>query len=366
MNKYAYNDITFMQYTLFIHSSQVGIGILQLPRQIAASAGTAGWMSILIGWALSVAASLVLIQVMKKHPGDTIIDLLPRYFGVWIGRLFTLAFAIYFGILAYTVMSRASLFITSWILPQTADYVLMLLFCIPTYMVVRNGLRVQGRYSELVFFLSLWMPLFYLLPLKDAHWNYLLPLVKDGWSPIVQTTSLTVNSFLGFETALFLYPFLKNKETAVPGIVIANTLSMLVFLFVTLACFVYFSPEGILQFNEPTLNILKAIQLSFLERPEIVFLAFYLVIISTTWMPNVYWSIFCTSQLLGKQNHHRHLVIFLLLSIAITFFYKLSFDKNDQLQRIIGMVGVVIAFVLPVILWLYMAGHRLIRRRRTP
>lgn len=364
MNKYAYNEITFMQYTLFIHGSQVGIGILQLPRQIAASAGTGGWMSIIIGWVLALAASLVLIQVMKKHPEDTIIDLLPRYFGVWAGKLFALFFAFYFGVLAYTVISRAILFICSWILPQTADYMLMILFCVPTYLVVRNGLRVQGRYSELVFFLSLWMPLFYLVPLKDAHWNYLLPLIKDGWGPIVKTTSLTINSFLGFETAFFLYPFLKRKETAVTGIVIANTMSMLVFLFVTLSCFVFFSPEGILQFNEPTLNILKVVESSFLERLEIVFLAFYLFVLSTTWMPNMYWTVFCSSQLLGKQNHHRHLVIFLLLSIAVTICFKLSFDKNDQLQHVIGNVGLMIAFGLPVLLWLYMAGHRLIRRRR--
>ncbi|WP_282938389.1 endospore germination permease [Paenibacillus sp. RC67] len=364
MKKYAYNNITFMQYTLLIHGSQIGIGILQLPRQLAATAGTDGWMAIIIGWVISVIASLFLVQVMKNHPEDTLIDLLPRYFGVWAGKVFSLLFAFYFGFLAYTVISRAILFISSWILPQTADYTLMILFCIPTYLVVRNGLRIQGRYSELVFYISLWMPLFYLVPLKDAHWEYLLPLVKDGWAPILHTASFTIYSFLGFETAFFLYPFLQKKESAALGIVIANTLSMLVFLFVTICCFVFFSPEGILQFNEPTLNILKVVELSFLERLEIVFLAFYLFIISTTWMPYMFWAVFCSSQLFGKQNHHLHLIVFLLLTIAATIGFKLSFDKNDQWQQILGNAGVLISFALPVGLWLYIGGHRLLKRRR--
>ena len=44
----------------------------------------------------------------------------------------------------------------------------MLLLLIPTYVIARNGLRILGRYAELVFMISLWIPFVYLLLLKDV------------------------------------------------------------------------------------------------------------------------------------------------------------------------------------------------------
>ena len=50
MKKYAYNDITVMQYIFIINASQVGTGILSLPRVLAEKAGTDSWIALFIGW----------------------------------------------------------------------------------------------------------------------------------------------------------------------------------------------------------------------------------------------------------------------------------------------------------------------------
>jgi hypothetical protein len=34
-------------------------------------------------------------------------------------------------------------------LPQTPDIVIIILFTVPTWLIVRSGIRVQGRYAEL-------------------------------------------------------------------------------------------------------------------------------------------------------------------------------------------------------------------------
>lgn len=50
--------------------------------------------------------------------------------------------------------------------------------------------------------------------------------------PILNTVNKGIFSFLGFEIAFFLYPYLQKKEKASYGMVMANTLSLLAFLLI--------------------------------------------------------------------------------------------------------------------------------------
>ena len=79
-----------MQYILMIHGVQMGVGVLTLPRELAEKAGTDGWITIIISWFFTTMAGLIIIQIMKKYPNGTILDLLSHYFGKWIGKLGTL------------------------------------------------------------------------------------------------------------------------------------------------------------------------------------------------------------------------------------------------------------------------------------
>jgi len=364
MRKYAYNEITLMQYIMLIHGAQLGLGILQLPRELAEAAGTDGWISLIIGWMASVCVSLIVIQVMKKNPDATLLDALSIYFGKWGRIVGGIAISLYFGFFTFTLMARSLLFIKVWILPRTPDYVIMLLFVIPTYLVTRNGLRVLGRYAELMFYLFVPLLAVFLVPWGDAHLLYLLPVVKEGWKPILHAVQTTVVSFLGFEVAFFLYPFLQKKHLASIGIVVANTISMLVYLIVIITCFVFFSPEGITWFMQPTLNLLKVVEFQFVERLEIVLLAFYLFITFRVWSSYLFWSVFCTTQLQGKQDHRLHLMLFLLGMTIYPIFFNFTFTQNDNLQKLFGKLGIGFAYAFPVLLWLYTWGYDYVKRRK--
>ncbi|MEH7108488.1 GerAB/ArcD/ProY family transporter [Bacillus sp. JJ1764] len=363
MKKYTYNEITLTQYIFLIHGAQVGIGVLQLPRILAEKAGTDGWIIIIFGWIASIVASLIIIQIMKKYPEGTLIDLITKYFGKWAGKAIALFIALYFAYSAFLILQRSILFIQIWILPGVAGYVLMFLFAIPTYTIARSGIRIIGRYAELVFFLLLWMPFFYWFALwGNHHWIHLLPLFKD-MKKVLLATKTTAYSFFGFEIVFLLYPFLQNKEKASVGIIIANSLSMLVFLFITLVCFAFFSPDEITHFNEPTLSILKVVEFRFLERMEIIFLAFYLLVLSRAWMPYIYGAVFCTSWLFGKQNHSKHLLLLLLLMVVTIYFVIPTFNQNDLLQGLSAKIAFPFIYIIPLFLWIYLSIHERIRSR---
>ncbi|MGA5691575.1 GerAB/ArcD/ProY family transporter [Cytobacillus pseudoceanisediminis] len=357
------NKITLRQYILLIHGVQMGTGVLTLPRELAEKAGTDGWIAIIICWFFSTLTSLIIIQIMKKYPNGTVLDLLTHYFGKWIGRAGTIIYALYFALLTHVIFIREALFIQAWILPRTNILILILLLSIPSYLVVRKNISILGRYSEFVFFMTLWTILIYLIPMKHAEWLHLLPVLKEGWVPILTVLKTAIFSFLGFEIAFFLYPFLQKKEKASMGIVAANTLTLFAYLMITIGAFAFFSPDEITIYNEPTIIILKVIEFEFIERLEIVFFSFYLFVMSTTVLPYMFMTVFCTSQLVGKQDHSRHLALFLLFECVFAVLIPPTFDNNIHLQKIIEQAGLILAFAFPLCLWGYVWLHGLFKRR---
>ncbi|NBD23315.1 GerAB/ArcD/ProY family transporter [Paenibacillus glycinis] len=345
------NRITIVQFVLTIHSMQLGVGAISIPADLARISGTDGWIALIMGWAVSVVASLIIVQVMKRYPKGTILELIAHYFGQWAGRLTALVFVVYSAIFAYLILDRMVLIIQSWIMQQTPPYTLMLLFIVPAYVIVKGGVRIIGRYSEVVVLCSLWMPLAMLVLLKEANWLHLLPVLKEGWMPVFKTVNTTIITFLGFESIYYIYPNLDRKRYASVGVAIANTLTLLVYLFLTLICFLVYSPDQITQFNDAVLSVVKIIEFRFLERFDIVMLTCYLLIISKTWIPPLYIAVYCTKRLLFGGKPELYLGVFLAGMVVVTYLWNPDWNESVDALKWFSNFGIAIAYVFPLCLW---------------
>lgn len=353
MTKYASNEITFTQSILILAGIQVSVGFLVIPRILSEQAGTDGWISLVIGWLISLASNLIIVQVMKRCPDGTVLELLTNYIGKWAGIAGAIVLALYFLFICYSCLIYSVIITKSWLIPQTPDHIIMLLLLLPTGAIARIGLREVARYAEIVFLMSLWIPFAYMIPLKDAHWLHLLPLFKEGVMPVISAVPATFYFFTGFATTFIWYPFFKDKQKASTVVVLSNTLTLFVFLFITIVCFVYFSPDRITDYKEPAINVLKTIEFNFIERIEVLFIAFYLFIFSLAWIPFMYLGSFCTSWMFGKQNHRGHLLIIWLLFAGSGFFFMPTTSQSEDMGSIVGKLGLVFDYLLPVCLFLY-------------
>lgn len=363
MKKYAFNEITFTQTILIVSGIQLSVGFLSIPRVLAEQVGTDGWISLLIGWLVAVAANLLIVQVMKRRPDGTLLDVLTTSIGKWAGIAGGIVLALYFLYISYSTLVYSVLVAKAWLVPQTPSSIIMLLLLLPAGAIARKGLRIVARYAEFVFILSLWIPFAYLIPLKDAHWLHLLPLFKEGLKPVLSGVSATIYYFVGFATTFIWYPFLQDKQRASAAVVISNTLSLLVFLFISLVCFVYFSPDRIAEYNEPAINVLKIIEFKFIERIEVLFIAFYLLIFSLAWIPFLYLGSFCTSWLFGKQDHRGHLLVYWLLFACSGFFFMPTSSQSEKLNEMLGKLGFGFEYMFPVCLFLYVWIQDRFKRR---
>uniref|UniRef100_UPI000B244E94 GerAB/ArcD/ProY family transporter n=1 Tax=Neobacillus fumarioli TaxID=105229 RepID=UPI000B244E94 len=207
--------------------------------------------------------------------------------------------------------------------------------------------------SIIVFYITMWILFLFFIPLKDGSLLHLLPLFKVGWEQIAASALPTIYSFLGFELAFIFYPFLQKKQYAVRGIVIANTYVMLFYLFVTLSCFVFFSPDDISNFNQPVLSLVKVINFQFLERIDMIVLNILLLIFSRAWILYMYCAVYCSSQLMNKQDYSSHVPVLLALFIATIFFIHPTWLQLKTWQEWMSNAGIGLAYIFPTFLWVY-------------
>ena len=200
------------------------------------------------------------------------------------------------------------------------------------------------------------MPLLLFIPLKDGHWIYLLPFLKEGWIPVVTTVKSTIIAFLGFEFAFVLYPYLTNKSAA-KGIIIANMITLCVYLQVTFVSFVYFSPDGITKFygrlflllHHFTFHFWNDLKLSFYHFISSLFSILVFLIFSLLQMESINY--------LTKRSP---LPVWILLfgCIFVLFFYIPSSYQISALREFWGTASYFIVFLFPVVFLLYMTLYQ--------
>lgn len=339
------------------------MGVLSLPRLLAEKAGTDGWISIILAWLANLFFGILIVLVMSKYPQDSLPELFVRLFGRILGKLLLIPIVAYFAFFSWSILVNSILFIKTWFLPLTPAVYIMILFAVPTYIIVAKNLQIMGRYTEIVFYLTVWMSLILLIPMRDGQLIHLLPVWKTGLGPVLEGVPVTTNSFVGFEIVYFIYPYLTKKEWAVRGVVLANTLTVFVYLFITLICFIYYSPNEITEYNQPVLNLLKMIEFRFLERFDMIYLAVYLFVVSTAWTPYFFGAAFGTARLFDSQNHGPAVVFFLLAMIVMSYILQPSWEESETWTSWVTKAAYVVVYALPVFLFPYVTLHRKLVRR---
>jgi spore germination protein (amino acid permease) len=358
--------LSFGQFVLVIYKTQVGIGVLTLPHDLYVVGGIDGWISILIGWFLSILSSYFVLKALQKHPDESLFDILPKYFGKWIGRMILIGWLIY-TLFAATVLFMYTVHIAKvWILPNTSPLILGLLFLIPIYQITTNGLPMISRYAELTFLITIWMVPVLLYSMQNGLWINLLPVARDGWAPILKAVPLTSLSFMGFEIAYILYPHLKKKKDAFKGVVIANSMSALIFLTVSILSYIRLSEPELKLSIWPTLDLLKLIRFPFLERLEIIFNSAYIIILFMSVIPYLYMALDGANHIYKRLQERWSLIIVLSLWAVALFFPIITYVPINHIKEWYSHAGLVFAFLFPFIFWLYSKFFLALRKGKIP
>lgn len=354
-------NISILQFILLIFGIQIGIGMLALPREIANKAGTSSWIAIIFGGLLSTMISIAFIKIREKSPSSNFVDFITFYLGKVLGRILVFIISIYFICMGFTVLVRTILYIQSYILQQTSLTMVLLIFLVPTYQLVSGGVHLIAKYVETIFPIIVFVLLMLLFTLKDMNIYYIFPIIKDGWMPIFKTIPTTTLSFLGIEVILLIYPYLKEKEKAIKGVIIGNAMSTFTYLFVTLICFVVYSPYEITKIYEPVIDILSVLEFQYVERLDFVLLSLFILVISKTWVTYLWAGMTGITELFQIKRFIMVLLLLFIVFVLITYVVIPTFTTTNIWINYTSKIGVCIITMMPIILWL---GHFIKKRYR--
>lgn len=350
-------QLTSRQFIFAVYKTQVGVGILTLPRELAEKSGTAGFLTMFITWGMSIAVSFFIIRSMRKFPGLSFNEVLARIFGRAAGWGLSALWSFYSFFAAFTIILSTINLIQVWILQEIAAYKLAFLFLLPLYMVCRHTEAVVGRFAEFVFLSTMWLYPMLFFALKGANILNILPIFRDGPGAVLAGVSVAVVPYLGLEAALFLYPRHQDPKRAFRDLAVANSMSTLLYVAVTVISFVFFDNDQIKQHIWPTLELLKTVKFAFLERFEIVFLPFYLMVILYTPLAYLFIGARTAAALFRRPSHLGAIRLACLAIFGATLFFEPDYDMIRSLSRIFAIIGYFV-FAFPIVLWLGTLLHR--------
>lgn len=292
------------QLFCFIIQAQIGVGILSLPFKLNETAKGGGALSVLIAGIITQLAILLLWVLLKKFPGLNLFSICLQIGGPIIGRILIIAYIGYFVLLGSNIMFSAVEVLQRWVLQSTPRWAILTLFSIMTLYLAREKLTVLARFYTLATVLFVPLILFVSYGLTQAHLEFMLPLLENGFWNVVKGAQESTISMFGFEMILIVYPLSEgtNKQRLMT-ISLASWFVTLLYVFVVSTCLMAFNSEQIKMIPEPVIYLVKSLNFYIVDRADILFLPIWAITLVCSIVSYCYAASIGLSVLFSRKSH---------------------------------------------------------------
>ncbi|MEC4587298.1 endospore germination permease [Bacillus safensis] len=325
------NKISPPQAVFFIIQSQIGVGILALPHLLMKDMGHDGWIAIILACFFIQIINTIFLYIIYKYPETSFFQALIEVFGKWIGHALIVLYTVYFASVCIVVLSIFTRILGIWVLPLTPNWMIILLLMICIIYIAKEQITAIVRFNFILTPVILLLSLLMFYALKGTNIDYLLPFFQTDISQFQLGLKDVVLSMNGFEMILIISPLMKGTIKARYKVMtISNICTTLYYLFITLICFMFFSPAELDVIPNPVLYLLKTITFGVIERTDLIFLSFWVFVILAELGNYLYFCANGVSTMLKKKNHKKYVYYYAILIYAASCF--LSTD-NFRIQR---------------------------------
>lgn len=342
-----------------IHSSQIGIGILGFQREIAKKAGYDSWMAVI----LAIIGAHVILYIMFKIAEFGKGDIIQTHYFVYgkiVGRVFNIFLIVYF--VAYSALLIRSYIqiIQIWMFPDLNSFWFALALLLIAMYFVFGGFRTV---SEIAFF-SVILPsylilaFFFAIPFSD--YTDFQPIFSHSLKDIMWATYHMSITIKGYETLLLFYPFIEKPNSAKKWAHYGILFSGLVYLFIVIISFGYYSQPQLQHHIWATLSIYKIVKLPFLWRFDYIGISMYSLII----LSNLCLALWCASRIMKFSVKLKQKKAIVVLAIIILTTIPLM-ETNLQIETYMTMlntVGFSINFVYIPLLFIILLIVRKVKK----
>ncbi|WP_332697320.1 GerAB/ArcD/ProY family transporter [Halalkalibacter lacteus] len=329
--------------TLFlIHGMQVGVGVLGFQRDVVKVAGYDAWISVLIAGMVVHVVIACMYTLLKRVDGD-LISIHHQIFGKWVGNVICFFVSIYFVAKAVNVLRTYIEVVQVWMFPDLPTWSIAIVASFFFYYVVAGGFRsVVG-----LTFLGVMIPVAFvpmlLLPLEFANFINMLPILKHSIVELLLGAKDTTLSFIGFESLLLYYPFLKNRDLTQKWAQLGALITNVAYTVIMVVSLAFFSEDQLNKTIWATLTLYKVVQLPFLERFEYIGVSMWMFLIT----PNIALALWAASRCakrISGMNQRSALVIAIVI-MAVVIILLPTRQEVNQFSNWVAQTGFYFVFV---------------------
>jgi spore germination protein AB len=330
------SKISHFHVFFLISSMQIGIGVLGYQRIIAKKAGYDAWISVIFAGLTIHLILWIMYKIVETVNGD-LISAHTYILGNVLGKIVSIFFSFYFILLAMAVLRTYIEIIQVWMFPEFSTFWFSLGLLFVIMYIIFGGFRTVTGIAFFSTVLPSYLIFMFGFNIPFSQYENLLPVFDHKISDLVMATRDMSLTYLGYETFLFYYPYLKNPEKSKRWAHLAILSTTLIYTIVTLITFAYFSEQQLEQTVWATLTMWKIVSLPFVERFEYIGIANWCLII----LPNLCLALWCASRILKRTIHLKQrkgvILVALLSLIGISFID--TRDQINMLNDITGKVG---------------------------
>lgn len=241
------------------------------------------WLAILVGLMGGLLLYFVYYQLFKYYPDLPLTSYVQEITGKFIGRILGFLYVIYFIYIATRVLRDFGELLTSTIYSITPLFILNALMVLTIIYTARKGFEVLSRVGEIYFGFVYLLAIagFILVAFSGLiHLDNLLPILENGWTPVLKTVAFQTLTFPFGEMVVFtmLLPFINEPKKAKMIGMVGMILSGLNIAISTLINISVLGTDIFVRSPFPLLSTIGKIQIAdFLERLDVLFML-YLVI----------------------------------------------------------------------------------------
>jgi len=231
------------------------------------------WMTPFFG---SITGFLTVYIVWKLHqlyPQMTPIQYSEKILGKYFGRIFSFFIVVFYLHNTGLILREYTDFVTSNVMFETPGVVNSICILVVCAIAVRGGLEVIARASVVCTTLFIGGAVVLVFVIKEVDVSYMLPVLENGFIPVIKGGIVQNAWFSEFFLLAFLYPFVSNSKKGLKSGMKASLFVLFMFFIVNFFVLTLLGVSCVNQFY-PVYSVVRGIRvLDFFENFEVLITA---------------------------------------------------------------------------------------------
>lgn len=205
--------LSFLQLFFIMASFELGTAVI---FGLGAKAKQDAWLTIVTGMLCGFVLMAIYTKLFEHYPGDTLVQMIPKIVGKWIGYPLAAVYVCYFVYQASRALRDFGDLIVGTLLVGTPGIAVIATFTAVIVYCLRGGLDVFGRVGEILF--PAWLAVFGLMWIivfssDVSDLQHLKPVLEEGVGGVWKVAFPLVVTFPFGESIVFtmLWPALNDR-----------------------------------------------------------------------------------------------------------------------------------------------------------